>query len=231
MSNVSDIEQLADNDDVNVEIQPHLGRLDFVTNNAYAHDNLAFTPETEESSEKPTRTISINGNANNAPVPTLEQTATNGDVLTSHPVYYNRYGQSVVNEENIVIQQPDGTRVIETERCRPEKPYRPGDKPLTKKHIRLIRAFSIVALIVFFPTGIPAVYYAFKVEKEFNAGILLGNIDKARSFSKKAERLIIFSALLAIMTVVIVFSIVERVSMSPDDLRNNAIITNRLLPG
>ena len=69
---------------------------------------------------------------------------------------------------------------------------------------------SVVSAVLFFPTGIPAVYFAWRTRKEFDEGILRGNIDRAQKFARRTERLIILSAILVVLTAVLAFAMVER---------------------
>ncbi|KAK6175396.1 hypothetical protein SNE40_013868 [Patella caerulea] len=109
------------------------------------------------------------------------QTASNG-----HPSYHN-------------------VQVVQSNR------YDSNQTPLTKRRITLLKVFSICAAIFFFPAGIPAAYYAFKIDKAFQDGIIQGNIDLAFKFAKKSEKLIILSIVLGVLSMVILFAIIERV--------------------
>lgn len=102
-------------------------------------------------------------------------------------------------------------------------------RPLRQRHIMLLKIFGIIACFFFLPTGIPAVYYAYKTEKEFEEGIIRGNIDEAQRCSRKSERFIIFSGLLAILTAVIVFAVVER-SLIDDKNYWDSHSNSRILP-
>jgi hypothetical protein len=100
---------------------------------------------------------------------------------------------------------------------------------LTQNRIKVLKILSIVALVLFFPLGIPAVLFAFRLQKTLNEGIMQGNIDKAISLAKRVERLIIFAILFALLTGILVFALVERTQMSEDEL--NANMRNRIMPG
>ena len=67
-----------------------------------------------------------------------------------------------------------------------------------------------MAAVLFFPSGIPAAYYAWRTKREFDEGILRGNIDRAQKFARRTERLLILSAILVVLTAVLVFALVER---------------------
>lgn len=91
------------------------------------------------------------------------------------------------------------------------------DVPFRKSKIKLLQVFSVVAAVLFFPLGIPAVYFATKIEGEFNKGILLGNVDKANKLIKRTEKLIIFSFIVAFLIVVTVFTVMEYHFQKDDD--------------
>ena len=140
---------------------------------------------------------------------------------------YNSGGQSGVVQEQVVIQKPDGSKVISTGQCTDyTQQYKKKRKPLRKDRITRLKILSVLSLFVFFPLGIPAVYYAFNIQKEFDAGIIQGNIDKAQKYASRAEKLVIFSVIFAILTAVLVFSLVDRLKHN----RDSYTAPNRILP-
>lgn len=136
-------------------------------------------------------------------------------------MYNARSGESNVIREPVVIRQPNGIHVIRTRTCcdhvNDPTRIRTYERPLKLKRIKFLKAFSVIAVFVFFPLGLPAMYYAFKCEKEFHAGIMRGSIDTAQKMAKRSERLIIFSVMAALLVAVSVFAIVERNLMDDDD--------------
>lgn len=129
----------------------------------------------------------------------------------SFPVSYSTQngGVAVINVTS--TPQPDGSQVIQTSQYQSSPAGRyESDRPLTKRYQRILKVLSVVAAIVFFPVGIPAVYYAFKTEKEFNAGILRGDISLAQKYGKRAEKFIIFSYLFFVLVVILAFTVHER---------------------
>ncbi|GFS26816.1 hypothetical protein ElyMa_005227300 [Elysia marginata] len=112
-----------------------------------------------------------------------------------------------------VVQQPaltlpDGSYYINTHGV-PQQWSEP-ERPLTKKRILLLKIFSIVACVFFFPSGIPAAYYAFRIDKEFEEGIMRGNIDQAQKFGKRSEKLTILSMVLSVVFATLIVALVER---------------------
>ncbi len=209
------------------DIQPHLIggalRLHDSNDSSNPYDNPAFA----ESSTDPTPEVR-NGHAGNGillPPPPTKQDIQNQTYVTSAPktiiptsgslpvVYDNRSGNNVVIQEPVVVNQSDGTREIQT-RAIPER-WRDLDRPLRQKRLKFLKIFGIIAIFFFFPTGIPACVYAFRAQKEFEAGIMRGNIDMAAKFARRAERLIVLSGILALVIGVLCFAMVER-SMNPD---------------
>lgn len=218
------------------DIQPHINGGTFRLNVGY--ENEAF----EESSTDPTQEVQ-NGHAPNAengttsairlppppskkdilaqktnsaqqptePSTTPNQAPTSGYSLPV--VYDNRSGNNVVIQERVVVPQSDGTREIQT-RAIPER-WRDLDRPLRQKQLKFLKVFGTIAIFFFFPTGIPACYYAFKAKTEFDEGIMRGNIDRAAKYAKRAERLIIMSGILALVFGILVFAMIER-SMNPE---------------
>ncbi|ESO83490.1 hypothetical protein LOTGIDRAFT_169181 [Lottia gigantea] len=82
--------------------------------------------------------------------------------------------------------------------------------PLTKRRILILKCLAVAVAIFFFPAGIPAVYYAFKIDKAFQAGIMQGNIDLALKYAKRTEKLVILSLVLGVLFIVMCFAIIER---------------------
>lgn len=214
------------------DVDIRFGELDIMDNNVQADDKLVFnskatmhissTVSDDIADDEINETSLANSISHGTPYATVDSHATQLLTLSSasssnvadpplHPVSYSRYGEDVVIEEMVVIRQADGSQVIETERFQPVKQR---GKHLRRSRIRCIQAFSIVALILFFPTGIPAVYYAFKIYKEFLSGILRGDIDRATTYAKLAERMTVLSIVLAIVTLMIVVPIFAKPTLS-----------------
>ncbi|KAK7102262.1 uncharacterized protein [Littorina saxatilis] len=135
-----------------------------------------------------------------------QQTTTTGQ----HPVFYNcQSGEAVVVPGNATATVPgSGTTVIATSHI-PER-WREMERPLRARQMKILKALSVLAVVMFFPTGIPAVHYAWRTKREFDEGILRGNIDRAQKFARRTERLIILSAILLVLVAVLVFALVER---------------------
>ncbi|KAL4226079.1 hypothetical protein ACF0H5_014067 [Mactra antiquata] len=138
--------------------------------------------------------------------------------IASPPVHYStNSGETNVINEPVVIRQPNGIHVIRTRECCHQQNNYSRERPLKLKHIKILKGFSILAIVLFFPLGIMAMYYAYKSEKEFHAGIMRGSLDLARKLAKRSERLIVFSVLAALLIAVIVFAFVERKLMADDE--------------
>ncbi|KAL3851763.1 hypothetical protein ACJMK2_015473 [Sinanodonta woodiana] len=150
----------------------------------------------------------------------------------SHPVYYNNSnGGAAIVQEPVLVTRSDGTRVIQTNQIAQQQRWRDVERPLRLRHIKRLQILSVVAIVLFFPLGIPALYFALKTRKEFEDGIIRCDLDLARKLAKRTERLIIFSFLSAMLVAVIVIALVERTVMSgnEDYWRNrspNHVLTN-----
>ncbi|XP_033745764.1 uncharacterized protein LOC117331268 [Pecten maximus] len=228
------------------ELQPHLGHLQF--------DNEGFTPfdfNNPENNEKTlpfdkvdvepevklnqgqgqvvTPSVQKNGSANEPSVTIMTTSSNqNGNAQSkSTPVHFKSTSESTAKSNG----SNNGRRVIQTANIQETERWRDLERqrPLRQRHIMLLKIFGIIACFFFFPTGIPAVYYAFKTEKEFDEGIMRGNIDEAQRCARKSERFIIFSGLLAILTAVIVFAVVER-SLIDEQAYWDSHSSSRVLP-
>ncbi|XP_041347506.1 uncharacterized protein LOC121367417 [Gigantopelta aegis] len=189
--------------------------------NGNGHLNAAF----EESSADPlpnenfqqNGSSHLDGNANLDHAKCVQDGTTDADtsISISRPVVFdNRGGHNVVLQERVMTTLPDGSRTIET-RAIPER-GRQFQRPLRARRITFIKIFSVIAAVMFFPTGIPACYYAFKTKKAFDEGLLQGNIDLAIKYVTRAERLIIVSIILAIVAGALALAMYERAVNAKD---------------
>ena len=231
MANNDDFSQLVDNDELSSELHGHTGSLQEDRNEDFSYVNEALddrneSQDTAESQVHESRNGSGYRNDTNINGSTTNGHAVNGsnarvpqDNVSAPPVYYsNRTGETTVVNEPVIIRRADGTTEIQTQQCCVLAPHRHTQpKPLRMRKIKLLQAFSIVAVFVFFPLGIPAMYFAFKTEKKFNEGITQGNIDYATKLARRTERLIIFSIMGALLVAVSVFAIIERHLMADDE--------------
>lgn len=228
------------------ELQPHLGHLQFDNEgftpfdfnnpennneNAKPSDKANIEPEVKSGQDQNvTSSVQQNGSATSEPSVTIltDNSNQNGNAQPhGTPVHFKSSSESTAkskarNKDHVVIRTAN---IQETERWRDLERQR----PLRQRHIMLLKIFGVIACFFFFPTGIPAVYYAFKTEKEFDEGIMRGNIDEAQRCARKSERLIIFSGLLAILTAVIVFAVVER-SLMDEQAYWDSHSSSRVLP-
>lgn len=248
MATSDDFTQLVEDDQLDRDLQPHLGSLkvrgtavdasydnealDESHNVAESHAYNSHHPQNDtfESRLNQNGTNSNQLDRNNAEKDSElrnGRTVSEGSVtvdltqngVVSPPVFYsNRSGEATVVNEPVIVRRADGTSEIQTQQCCALAPHRHvAEKPLRLRQIKLLKGFSIMAIVLFFPLGIPAMYYAFKTEKAFHEGIMQGSIDKARKLAKRTERLIIFSVMAALLVAVAVFAVVERHLMADDE--------------
>ena len=129
------------------------------------------------------------------------------------PMYFtSQDGRSNVSHASISTMS-DGSRVIVT----PERQEAPLERTLKEKDLKFLKIFSVVAIILFFPTGIPALVYARRTYKAYYDGIERGCIDDAHKIAKTCERLIIMSLVCGLLTAVLIFALVEKSVMDQDD--------------
>ncbi|GFO15518.1 hypothetical protein PoB_004202300 [Plakobranchus ocellatus] len=129
-------------------------------------------------------------------------------VQTNVQVQFSNVKGQVEVVQQPVATRPDGSYYINTHGV-PQQWSEP-DRPLRKRRIRLLKIFSVVACVFFFPTGIPAAYYAFNIDREFSEGIIRGNIDRAQQFAKRSERLIVVSMFFSVVLGALIVALVER---------------------
>lgn len=120
-----------------------------------------------------------------------------------------QYAEGKINVmQDAVVVRPDGSQYIDTQGI----PHRwlEHEQPLRQRRIRLLKIFSILACILFFPTGIFAIYFAFRADKEFQEGIAIGNIDRAQKFAKRSEKFIIICFVMAVVVAALIVTIIQR---------------------
>ncbi|XP_076469110.1 uncharacterized protein LOC143299668 [Babylonia areolata] len=116
--------------------------------------------------------------------------------------FSNRSGEVVMTGEG-VTQGP----VIQTRHMEEGKIHE-MDRPLQPRRIRMLKIMSVVAAIFFFPTGIPAVYYAWRVPGLLAEGVMRGNIDCALRAARFSQRFVVLSAVLFVIIAVLVVAVV-----------------------
>lgn len=185
----------------------------------HVESNMAeMKPSTADNSQS-------DDNTQGSSSPDSNSTPTNDGCIRHHygVMYFNHAGEATFTRDNVRTTQTEGgDTVINTAHYASNfNPYS-YEKPLRKRNIKFMMAIAVIAIIIFFPTGICAYYYAMKADKEFDIGIERGDIDLARKYAKKCEKFIIFSFFSAFIIAVIVLAVYERFQMSPEDLRKHS---------
>ena len=83
---------------------------------------------------------------------------------------------------------------------------------LKSKDIRLLIVFAVISVVVFFPTGIAAVYYARKTKLMFTEDRLnsaQNGLKEVVKMCRRAERFIVLSFVAAVFVIILVFVILE----------------------
>lgn len=122
------------------------------------------------------------------------------------PVYTQ--GGSVTSlNSSCVIQRPDGSTLLVT----PTREARDiPSKPPTEKRIKYLKGLSIVAILLFPPTGVAAYIYALLTDREFKAAKPMGDFSSAKNKSKICERLLIASLIGGIIMYALIFGLIGR---------------------
>ena len=128
------------------------------------------------------------------------------------PVYYCLHNGKIVKAP-VVTTREHGGNEIQTLPLAQE--IYTNTAPLRKRKIRLLQVLSVVAVAVFFPLGIPAIYFSSRIQQEFDQGLMQGNIDKAIRRAKHSETLIFLSFVAAVLVVIVVCIVVENERMIP----------------
>lgn len=123
-------------------------------------------------------------------------------------IQYIATGGKINVMEGEVRTMLDGSRYIDTQGI--SETWSKSEEPLPQRKIKMLKMLSILACIAFFPFGLPAVYFAFRTETEFNAGIMRGNIDKAQKFAKRSWGLIVISFIMSLVVVALIVTAIVR---------------------
>lgn len=111
-----------------------------------------------------------------------------------------------------VVTKADGTRMIVTP-GKPAQTLGDGGRPMvTEKDLRLLKIFSIGAMVLFFPTGALGFYYYRRAKWEFKVGQRRNDLRAARKSSKASERFILISLVCAVLTYSLIFVLVHETS-------------------
>lgn len=138
-------------------------------------------------------------------VPTESESSQKSVTINTHPVFYESERGSTLSEGRVVMSREDGTRIIIThDRAPPRKHH----QKLTERKLKIINVLAVVAIIVFFPSGIPALIFAQRSERQFfSRGVLRGDLDLAKKYARWSQRLIILSFIVAVLIIALVFAI------------------------
>ena len=145
-------------------------------------------------------------------IKTNESQVGNTDESSTVPVYYCLHNGKIVKAP-VVTTREHGGNEIQTLPLAQE--IYTNTAPLRKRKIRLLQVLSVVAVVVFFPLGIPAIYFSSGIQQEFDQGLMQGNIDKAIRRAKHSETLIFLSFVAAVLVVIVVCIVVENERMIP----------------
>ncbi|KAL8600100.1 hypothetical protein ACOMHN_009707 [Nucella lapillus] len=145
-------------------------------------------------------------------------TASTGNVpkpqsATDAPVMYHHQSGEVVVVGGGGGGSPPGGEVggvIQTRHVARESGVHEMDRPLRPGRIKMLKAMSVAAAILFFPTGIPAVVMAWRIPGQLVEGIIQGNIDRALRSARYSQRLAILSGVLVVLVVVLTLALLEQ---------------------
>ena len=143
---------------------------------------------------------------------TNENQVENTDKSSTLPVYYCLHNGKIVKAPEVTTREHGGNE-IQTLPLAQE--IYTNTAPLRKRKIRLLQVLSVVAVVVFFPLGIPAINFSSGIQQEFDRGLMQGNIDKAIRRAKHSETLIFLSFVAAVLVVIVVCIVVENERMIP----------------
>ena len=201
-----------------VDVQPHLpappSKRDVIAARAEAAAQAEASSSVE--SNNTSRQVDLNDNKANNQNELSENHETSfshangGSDMHSSPVQvqYDSSEGKVNVMPSAVVTRTDGSQYIDTQGI-PQR-WSELERPLRQKKMKYLKIFSIIACVFFFPSGIPAVYYAFRTEKEFNEGIMRGNIDRAQKFAKRSERFTILSFVMSVVMAAFIVAVIER---------------------
>ena len=86
----------------------------------------------------------------------------------------------------------------------------PGERLIEEKGLKVLFILGAIATLLFFPTGIISLYFAWHTRVAFKKGVVSGDYKLAQRYSKLCEKIIATSIVLGIVTIVIVFAIIGK---------------------
>jgi len=93
--------------------------------------------------------------------------------------------------------------------------WRDRQKPVKERNLKLYKIISVIAIIAFFPTGIPALWNSFKLQEEFYDGIQKGDLAKCNKRALLLNKLLILSFTLCMFTVILILAVYGGVKGGP----------------
>ena len=110
-----------------------------------------------------------------------------------------------------ILNQSDGSSIVMTP---PRENRQLPDKPVSQKVVKYTRYFSIMAIFLFPPSGLAALYFALKADRIFRDGV---DMTSVKRYVKYAERLIILSIVCGILMYTLIFAGIGRVAYGNQD--------------
>ena len=123
------------------------------------------------------------------------------------PVCYSSTNGVFLVRKPVLQTNTDGSRVIVTSQ---HEITGAEERPLRAKDIRFVTIFSVVALIVFFPLGLPALLLSLQAIRDFQQTMEVEDLERIKKKVKIAERLILLSIVVGVLGYVLIYAVVQR---------------------
>ena len=187
--------------------------LDLVDNEVFPDGRTgASSPEISTEVTESTQLREHTGDTDNEELSSLES------ILEPAPkaIYISKQdGQ--IRKENAIKPSSDGSVLIVTPTAEPWE----QDRHIRPRDLKLLFIFSVISIILFFPVGIPAMFYAKKTSRAFSHGLEIGDLENAKIYSKICERLITVSIVCGLLSLVLILSLVEKEALNGSSNRTD----------
>ena len=179
-------------------------------------ENEELPPDNDEN-DNTTMYDQSNGHVPRSELRTEEGTPGHVDSQLTVPVYtHKKSGPSIATNAVVIMNPIDGScRIVS-----PDSEDNSSLRPIKERDMRFLKIFSVVAILFFFPSGIPALVYALKASKGFYEGNATGDLSATRKYMKFSERLIICSIVSGLLVFVLLFAILEKNALAEHSLHH-----------
>ena len=114
----------------------------------------------------------------------------------------------------VALYKANGKRVVV---AADRHSVQPNPCPVKAKNIKYFYLFSVISIMLFFPTGFLAMMYAVKTRRQMVVGASNQDWTLCRKYSKRCQNLVIFSFIGFFVTLAVAVAVLEMTYFKHDD--------------